>query len=240
MENSIDTIFDKQFQRIPLMHWLPWVGKDYTKTPSGKKLLIVGESHYVPNDENAEDGYNDDTWTRKFISKEGLRQSPLYAGDPINPLIKNTEKTIFNTQNPTDENKQKLWYSSVFFNLIQRLLLSKNKDDRPNDNDFIEGWEVFLSLVDIIKPNICLILGKSSCGRLGYYLSNNDTGWVKKDSEFYEKDKVITLSKNGDAIKLIFIKHPSSYFSWGKWAKFIDIQMKECTTWLRENLPTNC
>jgi hypothetical protein len=236
MESVIDKSFDQQFKFIqPMLHWLPFVGKDYTKSPIGKKLLIVGESHYVPAEEDADDGYSDETWTRKFICKEGLKLPPYYVGNPINPLIKNTEKAIFNTQNPTDENKQKLWHSVVYFNLVQRLLESRNSEDRPNDDDFIKGWKVFSEIIEKLQPNICLVLGKSGWGNLGNYFTNFQSEWsLIVPNE--KTSKIAFLSKNEYQLKLIFIDHPSgSYgFKYEEWAKIIEQEMNDYISWIKE------
>jgi hypothetical protein len=235
MSYYIDSSFDAKFRGINSLHWLPWVGKDYSKAPQGKRLLIVGESHYVPKGEKPEDGYNKETWTREFIGKEGLRLPPWYVGAPTNPLIRNTERTLFDCKDPTDESRERLWRSSAFFNLVQKLLLSREGEHRPGDNEFDEGWGVFFNLIDIIKPDLCLMLGKRSCGRLGYYLANVKTEWLAlQDSEFNQKEKTIHLSRNGDKLRLIFIRHPSSYFSWSKWATYVVQNMHEYTAWLRQ------
>lgn len=228
--NSIDNQFDDQFKKIQSLNWLPWVGKNYTKQPAGKKLLIVGESHYVPLGEDPDDVYSHMDWTRKFVSKEGLKLTSLYTGNAINPLVCNTERAIFNEKCPTDENKKNLWYSVAFYNLIQRLLTSINTEDRPTEKDFLTGWEVFLKVIDILNPNICLVLGKAGFGLLGHYLKNNPTDWSIR-VEIHGQEKIAFLSKNEREIKLIFIRHPSQYFSWTKWAEIINQQVFENNNW---------
>jgi hypothetical protein len=60
--NEDDDIEDKEkdtfYKRIPQM--LPWVGKEYDGT-GHKKILFIGESHYMPNIEEKtfKDWYND-------------------------------------------------------------------------------------------------------------------------------------------------------------------------------------
>ena len=84
MKNNYDDKFDDQFRSIQGLHWLPWIGKDYLKVPPEKKLLIVGESHYVPKGDDPED-YDDDLWTRRLIGNDGK----------IGRFIGNTERIIF-------------------------------------------------------------------------------------------------------------------------------------------------
>ena len=233
MDSYLDKGLDVHFKSIqPQLHWLPWVGKNYLNSPQGKRLLLLGESHYVPDDED-ESGYLKDTWTRDFIRKEGLKQPHWYMGNPINPLIRNTEKAIMNSDIITDDSKIKIWQSVSFYNLVQKLLSSRKGEHRPIDEDFDHGWDVFFKIVDFLKPDTCIVLGKSSCGRLGYHLNNNETGWDRMIPEFYSKEKIINLSKDGYKLKLIFIKHPSSYFSWKNWAGFLELHLADKIAWTR-------
>ena len=233
MENLFDSQFDSQFKKIQTLHWLPWVGKDYIKTPQEKRLLIVGDSHYVPEGESQEDGYNDKKWTREFIIKEGLKQPPLYMGNSINPLIANTERAIFNTRNLTDENKKKLWLSSAFFNLVQRLLSSRDNTNRPHDEDFDAGWQSFFEIVQILKPRYVVKCGIDGFGRLGALMANNKE-WEHDVEEFKKRPRVINLIKDGYKLRVLFINHPSHHFSWTSWANCLNEHLNEYTSWIQK------
>lgn len=61
--------FDEKLDSIRTLKWLPYIGKDYKNLATGKKLLIIGESHYLPN--KAEDWYEDvkkRLFTREYLS----------------------------------------------------------------------------------------------------------------------------------------------------------------------------
>lgn len=219
---NMDNRFDEQLRGITDLQWLPWIGKDYF-SDKNDKVLILGESHYIPDGEE-EEGYLNSEWTRNFIRKEGLKQPPLYQGNLINKLVANTERAIFNSRYPSDEQKIELWQGVAFFNLIQRLLSSRKDVARPNGDDFYKGWKVFFDIVDIIDPKVCLVLGKSSWGPLGGYMTNNKD-WMGE----FRGENVAIISKDDRKIKLIFIKHPSSYFSWTKWAEALGHNATELT-----------
>jgi hypothetical protein len=238
MSNNIDIKFDKAFRKIDELYWLPWVGKDYTNSPQGKRLLIVGESHYVPDGESATDGYSDKGWTRNFISKEGLKQTPFYKGQPTNNLVGNLERVIFNKQHPTDEEKFKLWHSSAYFNIIQTLL--GDILVRPDHEMKLIGRQVFFKVLEILKPDYCLIGGVG----ISNYVSNPDeihdiAGYKTEGIENLGRisrtiSRITKLeSSSGHKIKLVFVRHPSRYFSWGKWVEFIEQQMGGYTEWLK-------
>lgn len=207
------TEFDEQFLLIPSLKWLPWVGSCYTK--SKQKLLIIGESQYEDGD-NWQAGMNA---TRVLIEKNALGIK--------SKICRNTEKVILFKENPTIEDGNYIWKSVVYINLVQRLMRSIK--ERPSDIDYDNGWKIFFDIVEIIKPNTCIVLGKSSCGRLGYFLNNNDTGWQKNDFEFMNADKIITITKNSEKLKLIFINHPSGSrgFNYERWAKLLSLSEPE-------------
>lgn len=203
--------FDTEIKKIDGLNWLPWIGKDFNQT----KTIILGESHYEDGDEWQKDNYET---TRIIIQK---RIDDVHGKWTLH---NNFEKTILGKDNIGLEERNNIWNSVTYWNLVQRLMDSTNgKSDRPNDNDFDKGWEVFFKLIQVIKPKFCIVLGKASCGRLGYYLNNIETDWVRNVAEFYNDEKIITLSNKGNNLKLIFINHPSgSYgFDYKYWANLI-------------------
>ena len=54
MNNILYKSLDSQFDKIENLTWFPWVGKGYKCAK--RKLLVVGESHYLneDSDENNE------------------------------------------------------------------------------------------------------------------------------------------------------------------------------------------
>lgn len=195
-----------QFDKINNLNWYPWIGENYSKT----KLLIVGESHYEDGDEWQLGNKNT---TKTIITKR-------INGDR-GKLHTNIEKTLLNLDNPTKEQGFNFWKSIAYWNLLQRLLDSREQVDRPMDEDFDMGWKVFFELIEILNPKYVIIVGKSGFGRLGNYLNVNETGWEKNDLDFIQKEKIINLKKGDKALKLIFIKHASSFYSYKKWADII-------------------
>lgn len=202
------TDFDERFKSIKGLKWLPWVGQFYNKT----KIVILGESQYEDGDEWQEDNIDA---TRILIGKR-------FSGDR-GKIYSNVEKILLSIDNPSQEQGNFIWKSVAYWNLVPRLMSSRS--ERPIHKDFDNGWRLFFDFIDIFqpKPTTCIVLGKSSCGRLGYYLNNNDTSWNRNIKEFYATEKIINLSKNGHKLKLIFINHPSGSrgFNYKDWAQLI-------------------
>lgn len=209
---DLDTSFDLQFEHLSELNWLPWVGKNY----KGKKVLLIGESHY-----DDEDGwlYLKDA-TRKFVNNQGLNSN--------NPDFKNRrifqqiEKTLLNKEMSSLEEREAIWTSVSYYNLVQRLLPSRK--ERPTDEDYDLGWRIFLDVVEILKPEVCIKYGYDGIGRLGNLLNLYDTGW-KRDNvmEFYNKPYCINLTKNDFKLKIVFTPHPTGSFAFDyiTWAEHI-------------------
>jgi len=192
----------KNWENISDLNWYPWVGENYKKNGT----LILGESHYEDGD---------------FWQKDNPKTSITIIEKRIDnisgkwTLHNNVEKTLLNNKKVSLEERVRFWNSVVYWNLVQRLLDSRHIEDRPNDDDFDIGWGVFFKIIDILEPIHIIVLGKSSVGRLGYYLNNLQNDWSKTDSDFYNNEKkVITITKEGKQVKLIFINHPSGSFGY--------------------------
>lgn len=216
MNNHIDTILDEKFKNFKSLNWLPFIGKDYFT--QNNKILIIGESHYIPEGESAEI-YCDINWTRRFILKEGLQIHPWYNGDTKNNLIREVEKTVSNKIN------NEFWNQVTFFNLIQRLLDSNNKKDRPTYEDIKKGLCFFKSIVGFLNPDTIVFCGLEASKHFINLLNDNE---FNIDELNFPKEKInnsypksFQLTYDGKKCSCFFIKHPSSYFSSKLWREFI-------------------
>lgn len=212
MTSELDSTFDS----IESLKWFPWIGNKYDKT----KLLIIGESHY-------EDG---DFW--QLGNKETTRMITQKRIDDVNgkwTLHRNVEKTILNRTDISLDQRQELWNSVAYWNLVQRLLDSRNQADRPNDNDFDLGWKLFFDIYEILQPKFCLVLGKAPYGRLGNYLTNSQNEWKIKNSDLFPNEKIFKLDNGIKGMTLIFINHPSGSrgFDFQKWAEIFKKEFKD-------------
>jgi hypothetical protein len=204
---NIDERFETELNKVDSLKWLPWIGKNYNET----KIFILGESQY----EDGDDWQDENNLATRILIQKGFT-------DGFGKIQKIATKTLLAKLSPSDEERNYVWESVIYHNLTQRLMSSI--EERPSEEDFDNGWKVFLELAEVTRPNTCIVLGKSTIGRLGYYLNNNDTGWERNVSEFYESEKIINLSKDNYKLKLIFINHPtgSHGFDYEYWADLID------------------
>lgn len=232
MSENINMNFDEQFKNIQALKWLPWVGKDFSNLPEKRKLLVVAESHYDWHEEGSLEDLEYPEFTRWFI--EGHTISA-----PNNPtkVIRNTERALF-YDNPTNEQKIGFWQSVSYYNIVQRAMESIN--ERPNDLDYSIGWDTFFKVINILQPDYVLFCGVEASNHTYHFnqafKDNNFTSdgiqWLDMIGNTYSRIAELNLNDNYNP-KLVFIKHPSKYFSWENWAEFIDKEMNDYTTWLR-------
>jgi len=193
-KEDCDFSFDQKLNKIDKMNWFPWIGKNYIKTG----FLIVGDSHY----EDGEGWLSENRKaTRQFINNNGKHS---YFSSP---LLRNIAKTIYNKEIISEKENHDLWINVAYFNLCQRLL--PEREGGPKEEDYDLGWSVFFKIIEIIKPKYILKCGINGDGRLGNMMANNNPGWKFISDEFFEKPRIINLSKNNYKTKIVFINHPS-------------------------------
>lgn len=217
--NAKTDIYNSSFEKLNELTWFPWIGSNYTKGINGKRLLLVGESHYT-EDENGtfdqecyDDYINDKNSTQKIIES-------IIDQKEERIIFKNTYKSLLGTD---DIDKEIFWSNVSYYNFIQRPM--ETKKERPAPADYRHGWNVFHELLKIIKPTHCLFLGSSGSRFLYPTLSEKENinitidQWDKKIGRYY--GKIAQINYEDATTDLTFIKHPSAYFVWQEWNEYL-------------------
>ena len=218
----MDDSFDRAFETMGLP-WLPWVGIGYREAET--KTLILGESIYAYGD-------GGETVRNRILEKQSLRQRHMAHGILANPKFKsaylrNFERAVFLKKKPTGAQQKLLWSQVIFHNLVPRLLHSRRQ--RPTDEDYTNGWKIFLELAKVVQPQRCLVYGLESkkIDALMRLLDSPDTSHKiaqkKQRHAAISGNRPITLSIliNGRRLDVLCMRHPSSFFSWDKWGLFL-------------------
>ncbi len=212
----INTEYDTTFINDMKLPWLPWVGINFDN--SNPRTMILGESTYNWEPSNP-----------KILEriKKNNHLRVLHQDNAINPtskspFVRNIERAVFQVQRPTNENKLNFWNSVVYHNLILRYMPTRKS--RPTYDDYQKGWETYLSLIDTLNVKECLVYGLE----VKKYKSLIEL--LKKQKIEYEYKKLFTkvgrsyprvIELKNIPHKILFIRHPSSHFSWKKWGEII-------------------
>ncbi len=210
-------ITNKQFEKIQDIKWYPWVGDNYEKLPLEKRVFILGESsrYGIGDERNTLEKYDDKDYIKWHIEDARSGAYKEYGSK----LLTNMHKTLLGSD---EVNTDIFWNNVVSTNFIQRALNYTNKE-RPNGNDYAEAWRVLFDLFELLNPKKCIFFGSSAKNSL----KNN----IKANFSMEEISKDIKIGRcygystrvfnNQSSIDLIFIKHPSSYYSWKPWREYL-------------------
>lgn len=205
------THFDNQLVLIPGLTWLPWVGEQYASTA----ILLIGESFYS-------DGTG---WltrsdaVRQMVNNQGLHsERHKYSKSR---LFRSIERTLLAKPTSSFAEREKVWTSVGYLNLVQRVMASIK--ERPTEQDFDNGWRVLLEVASVLRPQVCIRLGVAGIGRLERLLATGKLGWQYTASEFRKRPLVVHLEQGEYQLKLICVNHPSGSFGYQykKWAAVI-------------------
>lgn len=176
----------------------PWVGKNYKKT----KLLIVGESLYT--DRKHKEEYENPEKLREII-KENAIQDEVKMFRNLNHTIMGCDG-LYNTQ--------ALWDNVAYCEFVQRIMDYTKVAEQPDSDDFNNGAKVFKRIIQILKPGYCLFLGVRAADKLGGVPLKRH-----KFNKVYPRE--FECKYDGGTAQCLAIKHPSAFFSWKDWGKFI-------------------
>ena len=195
------------------VHFLPWVGKDYaTGGIFKKRIMVLGESHIADPDSPE---INDDA---NFTTKDvewylGRKESDI-------PRWMNTftkfEEALAGKELAENEEKE-VWNSLLFYNYLQTTA-THAREDRIRE-EFDNSADAFFEVLNHFEPEYIIAWGT---GRLYNYTP----GIHWQPGEFLSFDGVTGKTgtyqlDNGHLVKVLFISHPSTAFSWTRWHEVI-------------------
>ena len=220
IEELIDRNFDDRFDSVPGLTWHPWVGARYPTRGAGKKLLIVGESHYVPASrkdlEVALQEYNQ----QKSSTRDVIFESPVMRDFP-NKTLSNITKLLFADAEVVPS---VFWGNVAYYNFVQRPM-NYQVVERPKPEDFAHGWEVFEAVVEILEPAYCVFIGVEAANSFCGHLQRRDPSLqgvskVEKVGRTWGRRAAISVA--GKSIELYFVQHAGKYFSWERWNQYLN------------------
>lgn len=225
--------FNDEFDKIKSLTWYPWIGCDYDNN-SDSKFLLIGESHYVLNQDGK---FNQEKYdkvianknTTQLVVKEAIEENGRYK------FFINASKAIMGD---TSFKYSKLWSNVAFYNFIQTPMVTQK--GRPKLENFIKGWGTYIELIKLIKPTHCIFLG-SSCASTFYKsiikienVEFENVNYHIKFGRYWGKKGSITI--DGFKTNITFIKHPSSFFTWQDWYSYLTQRKGKSIITLRDKI----
>jgi hypothetical protein len=197
------------FTEMDTINFKPWIGENYGTTGfKGKKILVLGESHYC-KEELSEGG-------RCFPSCTKAKMRVACHNETINCIsdfvethknfkqYRNFEKTIYGRA-LTDEESAEFWNGIVFYNYVQYSVGNAPRVCVP-EKYWEKSEEAFKEVLEKFMPDYILIWGVS---RLWQNLPN----WGGRESQVEidgERLKVWIYTINGKEIPAMACYHPST------------------------------
>lgn len=207
---------DKELQEAGVK-FLPFVGDNYEDGISfdkdgklvlegqGKKVLVLGESHYCDEDLSDEklSSFPRDVLGRYLGSEE--RDSWMRTFVKFERALANADTKI---------DSESIWNHLMFYNYLQRPLRGTRMASEKN---YEEAKNPFFAILEKYKPDYIIVWGRRLFAKLpnekGEYMSCNDMNLWSYNIE-------------GKMIKVLPIYHPSVGFSWDYWHKVIVVFIK--------------
>ena len=212
------TAFDSDFNEIPELRWLPWVGRRFSKRPQDARLLIVGESHYEEN--NTKYG-QDPNFTRRVVSDHAITLRLRCRAR----MWQNLDRMLFGT---VEYNRTRFWNDVAFYNFIQRPM--KNQKERPTWQDCVSGWSTFAQVVRVLNPSHALHLGVGRFNSFNDSIDEQNADFTRvqcTEQIIRDYGRKASISAGSETVALIGIRHPGSYFSWGCWRDYLGRHHKD-------------
>jgi hypothetical protein len=130
----------------------PWIGVEYgTLGIHGRRLLIVGESHYQSKPGDV-DAATQCTLTLQVIER-------AIRGDAGFSFYSRIAHAVSGEELNTPEHRSRFWKRVTFYNYVKRLL--NTSGERPTNSDLRDGGPSFFDLVRIVEPHAVLVTGQA-------------------------------------------------------------------------------
>lgn len=214
-----DEQIDKELQGKGVK-FLPFVGENYEhgisfdkdgnlvlgmKENPGKKVLVLGESHYCDEELSDEEL---SSFTREVLDCY-LNSKERYSW--MRTFLK-FERALFNKVTDIKDRKN-IWNRLMFYNYLQRPLHGTRM--AGDLEDYKDAADPFFAILKMYKPDYIIVWGRRLFANLPY--ENGVEGEYMPSVDMNSWSYQIY----GLTIKILPIYHPSVGFSWDYWHEVI-------------------
>lgn len=198
------------------LYFNPWIGKNYSDGFLGKRILVLGESHYCANVNDAQ----------QSLTQEIIRDllDPNSVHEPYKNTYLKFEHALAGKKLDFTE-RAELWNKIAFYNFIQEPLSGPR--EAPNRELFLRGEEPFFEVVNKLSPDVILVWGK----RL--YENLPQKGEQLPDILMEDMSSIECwsyTSESGVTALVLPMCHPSAAFSTDYWHEAISKAIENAST----------
>lgn len=186
--------------------FLPWVGSNYQRGISGKRVLILGDSHYCARLSDATPQL-----TQNII--EDLFDSSSAFEHYKNTYTKFERSLAGHEIDQSDKRgKRKVWNDVMFYNYVQEALSGPR--EAPSARQFSASEAPFFEVLNHYKPHKIIAWGT----RLYNHLPQKGKQLPDLVDHSNTPHEVWSYTlNNGQTVEVIQCVHPSAGFSWDYW-----------------------
>ena len=183
--------------------FLPWVGDRYQIGWNGRRIMVLGESHYCPSSEEAVPQITN------RVMADLLDTNSEHEG------YKNTFTKFANAlmgKSLSFDEKKAFWHSVLFYNYVQIPLPAARL--APSEEDFAKSETAFFEVLDTYQPDYIIVWGKrlyNHLPRQGYQLPD----LILPDGDGIETWAYKTSA--GRVVQVLSVTHPSAGFASDYW-----------------------
>lgn len=192
--------------------FLPWVGKYYERgigydndgnlCYGGKKVLVLGESHYYAEAETEQDlidGAKNPNWTKGAINT--LLHHP--SGHTWPRTFHKFEHAIVGK--PLNEGaRQEFWDHLAYYNYVQALVGGPR--ETPKAKDLEESTDPFFAVLEELRPDYIIAWGM----RLYWNMPGKNGRPAEDIVENEYRSRVYYYRVNQKDYPCLFLRHPSA------------------------------
>ncbi|HYQ24392.1 uracil-DNA glycosylase family protein [Stenotrophomonas sp.] len=190
--------------------FVPYVGKRYLGGFEGRRVLLLGESHY-----RSEGIDNDPLITRPFTRRtfDDMQTCTREGGGKF---FNELDRLLTNQTDPSLPLAADAWQQVAFCNLSQRFAGTAS-GHRPSSDDFREGSDVLLKyILPILRPDVILVLGRTAWRRFNHgkladhpvFLAPRANS-AERRRRYLEERELWTLEYGHGVAWMTWVYHPS-------------------------------
>ncbi len=186
--------------------FLPWVGKHYSEGIEGRKIMVLGESHYCePDDVDPEFTTDVVHW---YLSPERKHEGWMKTFTCFERAFVGKELTL--------EERDAFWNSILFYNYVQVGMPGPRVS--PTSEEYQKSEEAFFEVLEEYCPDYVIAWG------VRLYDSLPNKGYQLPDVKLTSGDEIATWAyetKGGHVVQVLRSYHPSSGYAWEYWHEVI-------------------